>query len=292
LPVEDEHLAAWLRLREPADRVARSRRLTGLLAAALPGDTTIGVLDLATGAGSNLRFLTEHLPPRQHWLVVDRSQVLLDELAVRTEEWSAGRGDEVLTGQGWMNVRSQRLDCRIEILRRELGALEDRSMFEGRHLVTASALLDLVSASWMCALASQCRRVGAAALFTITYDGRSACQPAEVEDELVRSLLNEHQRRDKGLGGPAEGPGASACAERAFEEVGFYVRVERSDWNLGPSEAAVQRELVAGWAGAATELAPHRASSIARWQARRLAHIDAGRSHIVVGHQDLLALPS
>ena len=60
---------------------------------------------------------------------------------------------------------------------------------------------------------------------------------------------------------------------------------EPSDWKLGACELELQRELVDGWARAATELVPDDASGIARWRARRIAHIDAGRSHIVVGHR-------
>jgi len=47
--------------------------------------------------------------------------------------------------------------------------------------------------------------------------------------------------------------------------------------------------LIEGWANAATELAPDRDAAIARWRARRLAHIAAGRSRVVVGHDDLAA---
>jgi len=32
-----------------------------------------------------------------------------------------------------------------------------------------------------------------------------------------------------------------------------------------------------------------RPPTIARWRARRLAHVDAGRSRLVVGHDDLAA---
>jgi hypothetical protein len=53
----------------------------------------------------------------------------------------------------------------------------------------------------------------------------------------------------------------------------------------------MQRLLIDGWAQAATEISPERATIIERWHARRLAHVDAGRSHIVVGHDDLAAWP-
>jgi len=88
--------------------------------------------------------------------------------------------------------------------------------------------------------------------------------------------MNTHQRRDKGLGGPAEGPGAAACAARCFAEEGYRVTTEPSDWVLGPGDAAMQQTLIDGWAEAASEVSPGDAQSIASWQVRRLAH-PAGR---------------
>lgn len=260
----DDSLSSWLRLREPADIAARSETLTRTIAETLPAARPVHVLDVATGTGSNIRYLAPRLPGPQRWLAVDRSAALLTELREQT----------------------RCAECEVETRQMDLGTL-DRAIFAGRHLVTASALLDLVSDTWLRALAAYCRAEGASALFAITYNGRSSCDPAEPEDSWVRDLLNRHQKRDKGLGGPAAGPDAVQCAERVFIDVGYCVAREPSDWRLGPAEKDMQRMLIDGWAEAAIEMAPDRASTIASWRARRLAHVDAGRSRVVVGHDDL-----
>lgn len=287
----DDALSHWLRLREPLDVAARSEALTRAIADTMPVANPMSVLDLGAGTGSNVRYLAERLPGRQRWLAVDRSAALLAELPERISSWGAARGYEVRTDAGRCIVRGVHLECDVETRQQDLGTLDDREIFAGRHLVTASALLDLVSESWLRALAAHCRAEGALALFAITYNGRSACTPVEAEDEDVRDLMNRHQQTDKGLGGRAAGPDAGACAERCFAEAGYRVRREPSDWTLGPAEGDVQRLLIGGWADAATEMAPDRASTIARWRARRLAHVAAGRSRIVVGHDDLAAWP-
>ena len=262
----DEPLLQWLRLREAADARARAstltRRIIGVLAARRP----LHILDLGTGAGSNVRYLALRLPRPQRWLVIDRSGVLLADLRARTAN----------------------LDIEIEVRKMDLGSL-DASLFEGRHLVTASALLDLVSEAWLRSLARHCRAAGAAGLFTITYNGRSSCNPAEPEDDWVRELLNHHQKRDKGLGGPAEGPDATGTAERCFADEGYRVERAPSDWQLGPDDSAIQRTLIDGWAEAASEVEPERAAAIQDWRERRLAHVNERRSQIVVGHDDLAA---
>lgn len=292
--MDDAALSVWLRLRELRDWQARSTRLTEAIAAALPKDRPVSLLDLATGAGSNLRYLAERLPAAQRWLLVDRSAALIADGEARTRTWAAARGHTLgpVTGAGFMTgftIAGPAFDCRIETRVLNLGPLDDASIFAGRDLVTASALLDLVSESWLRALAARCRAAGANALFTLTYDGRFSCSPPEPEDEQIRALMNRHQHRDKGLGGPAEGPDAAACAARCFAAEGYDVTTETSDWVLGPEDAAMQRTLIDGWAEAAAAVAPDDVDAIASWQARRLAHVDAGRSCIVVGHRDVAA---
>lgn len=296
--MDDTTLSHWLALRERADAAARSEVLTQMIAARLPADRVIRIVDLATGAGSNLRYLVERLPARQHWRLVDRSHLLLADLEERTRAWAAQRGYRVSAldaqqdaGFSAFAIAGAELQCHVERRAQNLGAMNDPAVFEGRDLVTASALLDLVSESWLRALAAHCCRAGAAALLTISYDGRFSCDPMEAGDELARRGMNLHQRRDKGLGGPAQGPDAAACAERCFAQQGYRVTTAASDWMLGPEDAAMQRILIDGWSQAASEAIPEDAEAIAAWRLLRLAHVDAGRSRLVVGHRDLAAWP-
>jgi hypothetical protein len=268
-----DSLSNWLALREPADVAARSTALTEAVAGVLSADRPLRVLDLATGTGSNVRYLTGRLPDPQHWLVVDRDPVLLAEVPARMSAWANAGGSD-------LGAETRRVD---------LGALADADIFSGRHLVTASALLDLVSEAWLRTLAARCRESGAAALFALTYNGQFRCSPAEPEDDAIRELMNRHQKTDKGLGGPAAGPDAAACAARCFAEAGYHVRRDASDWVLPPEARELQRQLIEGWADAAAEIAPEQSTVIHDWLARRLAHVESGSSRVIVCHEDLAA---
>lgn len=262
--------AEWLALREPADAAARSIGLADAMFSGFKPARVIRVLDLAAGTGANVRFLADRWPRAQDFLCVDVDAGLLS----------------ILPGRVSLAARP---NVRIETRQLDLAALHDPALFAGRDLVTASALLDLVSDSWLRSLSLRCREAKTAALFALSYDGRIACAPEDPDDETIRDLVNQHQHRDKGFG-PALGPEAVAAAERHFAAEGFRVRRERSDWRLSSDMRALQRALLEGWAQAAAEIAPDQAASIDRWRARRLAHLDAGRSAIVVGHEDLMAL--
>ena len=261
-----DSLADWLTLRAAADTAARSQRLVDALVAALPSRRPLRLVDLGTGTGSNVRYLAPRLPSPQEWRVVDRDPGLLS------------------------HIHPPMPNCSIEAREWNLGDLR-QDLLSDRDVVTASALLDLVSTAWIARLAEYCRRAGVSALFALTYDGRTTCNPPEPEDGLVLDLFNRHQRHsDKGFG-RAAGPDAVTAAAQAFGVEGFVVTRARSDWDLPPSTAAMQRYLIEGWADASSEIAPERRPAIDAWKARRLAHVDAGRSHISVGHEDLLAIP-
>ena len=284
----DESLSDWLAVREPADLTARSATLVERVRHALASTDTVRGLDLCTGTGSNLRYLIDRLPGRQTWLAADRDARLLEELPTKMKTWADAHGYSMRTEGQVSSLRGGRCECDVETRAMDLDRL-DAGLFEGRNLVTASALLDLVSESWLRLLATRCREAGATALFTLTYDGRSSCDPVEPEDDMVRELMNMHQKTDKGLGGRAEGPDAWSVAERVFTEAGYRVECAPSNWSIGPPERAFQRMLIEGWARAAVEIAPERADTIAEWLRRRLEHLEAGRSRIVVNHVDMVA---
>jgi hypothetical protein len=263
-----DDLSGWLALRETADAAARSHRLTTLVINKLGGLRPFRGLDIGTGTGANIRYLAQKFDGPQQWLAVDKDPRLLSEAAFR----------------GMSLAPRVRVDTRTVDL-----ATQPSPIFTGRHLVTASALLDLVSESWLDWVATECRRTGACVLFVLTYNGRNECDPADPDDGRVFALFNQHQLRDKGLGGPAAGPRATDVARGCFVRAGFEVHVEPSNWHLDPKEQALQRALVEGWASAAIETAPSEVAWIDAWRQRRLAHVDAGRSVMVIGHSDFAA---
>jgi hypothetical protein len=286
----NEFSADWLALREPADAAARSVPLTQAIAGPLAREAEVHVLDLAAGTGSNVRYLADHLSIRQHWLLVDNNPALLAQAPTRISSWGVAHGYEAISVGGGLVLRGPLRTCLLATRLLDLTALDDDGIFAGRVLVTASALLDLVSETWLRALAERCRESGASVLFALTYDGAIRCAPEEPEDEMVRELVNRHQRTDKGFG-DALGPEAAGLAERCFAGLGYRVRRDRSDWELPPDAMGLQRQLIDGWAQAAAATAPASAALIRGWRDRRLTHIGNHCSRLSVGHEDLAAWP-
>src|SRR5262249_41246662 len=143
-PRMNEQLSEWLKVREAIDAASRAGAIMSRVATAIAAADPVNVLDLATGAGSNVRYLVERLPPRQRWLVVDRNPVLLSHLLQRTQEWAAARGYETETAAETLSIRGNGREYDVTTREGDLYAV-GAELADGRHLVTASALLDLVS---------------------------------------------------------------------------------------------------------------------------------------------------
>ena len=268
----------WLALREPADHRARAADLLPPLCAAWRAHGWRRVLDLGSGAGSNLRYLAPRLPGAQAWTLLDHDAGLLARAA------APGPAHAVTRVRG-------------DLAREGLAAVADA------HLVTCSALLDLVSAAWLRRLARACRAASCGVLLALSYDGTMRWLPAPGEpadrrapdaadDRLLQRLVNAHQRRDR-QPARALGPDAAPAAAALLAAEGYRVWLRPSPWRLGPPDAALAREIVAGWERAALEMAagPDTAHQVRAWAARRRRTIAAGVFGLAVGHHDLLALP-
>jgi hypothetical protein len=280
----------WLALREPADAAARSGRLTQLAGERLLRREIVRVLDLAAGTGANMRYLANRLPSHQAWLLADYDRLLLDRTAGAIRAWAEGQGIHVAApadSADSLKMSDGTTSYELRMTEVDLADWLNPALFSGSDLVTASALLDLVSEPWLRALTRRCREVEAVVLFALSYDGRIECAPNEVEDDRIRNLVNAHQRTNKGFGA-ALGPASADAAVRLLSEAGYHVERETSDWMLGPEHRELQQQLLEGWVDAAAVMAPDQNGIIQNWRARRLAHVDAGRSQLIVGHEDVV----
>ena len=308
--------ADWLALREGADHAARNRRLLGLLEARFAGREHMRVLDLACGAGSNLRGQALHLPPRQSWRLVDHDPQLLDAARAALVAWAdrveapdhAAFRRNRLNAENVIDSRkleralreepvstfSQRAlkpltllkaDRRLEIAfeRSDLARFDRNLLAQDLDLVTGAAFFDLVSAAWIddfCAALAE-RRLPLYAV--LSYDGNERWSPAHDADAAMLAAFGAHQSRDKGFG-PAAGPGTAALLRDALERRGYAVETASSAWRLGPAEKDLIRELANGSARAVMETALVPAAVVEAWRASRCI-----ATACEIGHVDLFA---
>jgi hypothetical protein len=173
----------WLALREPADAAARATELADRLSTWLQDRSRgpLAVRDLGCGTGSMGRWLAGRLPGSQHWLLHDRDPVLLDRAMAGLP---AGITAEPRPG--------------------DLTEL-DAAQLAGTTLVTASALLDLLTAVEVENLAAACAAAGCPALLTLSVTGSVLLTPADPRPGAGcsdRTPRPRPRRRSTGTGWP------------------------------------------------------------------------------------------
>jgi hypothetical protein len=262
----------WLDLRESTDAAARSRDLVRRLRRRLPAGRPLVIHDLACGSGSMGRWLAPLLPGPQHWILHDRDPDLL-ALAGAEAPGRAADGSAV-------TVETRPSDVT------RLG----RNELAGASVVTASALLDLLTEDELAALVGACAGAACPVLLTLSVTGRVQLFPADPLDARVAASFDQHQRRLTPRG-RLLGPDAVEAAVEAFRKLGAEVVVKPSPWRLGADETGLAAEWFAGWVDAACEQEPALAADADLYRRRRVREAEAGCVAVTVGHADLLVLP-
>ena len=263
----------WLRSREPADAAARSRDLVRAIAVGSGGDVPTVVHDLGSGSGSMGRWLAPRLEGPQHWVLHDRDPDLL-RVATNDPPRAAADGAAVT----------------VETRQGDLTRLRPEDL-AGAALVTASALLDMLTADELERVVRSCVAAACPALVTLSVTGRVRLTPAAPLDAVVEAAFNDHQVRTT-RGRTLLGPTAARPAVHLFAALGAHVEVRPSPWRLDGGCRALVAQWLSGWVGAAREQRPELAEPGAAYLARRRIDLEHGRLAVTVQHVDLLARPA
>lgn len=263
----------WLALREPADARARATDLVDAVRSALGTGGRTRIIDLGCGTGSMARWLAPQLTGPQDWVLYDRDAELLDLVNAHPPGQSVDGAPAT-----------------VETRLRDITRLA-REDLVGASLITASALLDMMTADELHRLVVSCARVGCPVLITLSVTGRVDLTPADPLDQRIADAFNAHQRRTTGAG-RLLGPDAAGAARGAFTRQGLDVVVRPSPWRLGPDQRALTAAWFTGWLGAACEQQPNLRPLAPSYARRRLAQAASGRLGVTVHHEDLTALPT
>ena len=261
----------WLALREPVDAAARSAELVEEIRRYLPPTSGTTVHDLGCGTGSMPRWLAPRLTGAQHWVLYDRDAGLLAR--------AAGDPPDAAADGAPVTMRTRLRDV-TRLYPEELA---------GANLITASALLDVMTSDELERLVATCAGVGCPVLITLSVTGRVELTPTDPFDRRVADAFNAHQRRTVGAR-RLLGPEAVGAAVAGFTRLGFDVLVRSSPWRLGPGRSALVATWFAGWLAAASEQSPE-LTAVFSYGRRRLAEAAEGRLSVTVSHADLLARP-
>ena len=263
----------WLNLREASDHKARDRHLLKTAANWLNDLKSKDkvIVDLGSGTGSTIRGLQRYkeLAPSIQWRLVDNDPELLAEAIHRHSE-----------------------DYSIESFLVDLSATQKLPL-ESVSLITASALLDLVSGDFIrdfCQLIREKNEDRPVGFYSaLNYDGCIKWTPFHSLDAAILMNFNADQRRDKGFG-PALGPDATDFLKTQFHSTKFQCLSAKSPWLLGSADYLLTESLINGISDVAIQTDGLTNSDIQDWKTFRIKNVRTGTCYL--GHTDILVLPN
>jgi SAM-dependent methyltransferase len=272
----------WLALREAVDQRSRNSVLLSKLSARFADRENILVVDLGTGAGSNLRAVAPALPAHQRWILIDHDPALLAVARDIIAEWA----DSSRTVAAGLEATKNRKSLSIEFRQADLAAEPTAWGNASPDLVTAAALFDLVSERWIERFITALTRARLPLFTALNHDGVAEWAPPHPADHQMTTTFEQHFGGDKGFG-PSAGSRASKLMADRLASAGYGIERGRSDWRLGPADQKLIAMLAEGWAKAADEIGNVPAAAIADWlAARKVAGVSC-----LVRHEDFLASP-
>ena len=271
----------WLSLREPIDHASRNMNVLKAMLDDLREHhgqslSSLRLMDLGCGSGSNLRALAPLFGNEQHWTLVDHDPCLLAAAGQALKRWA----DEVVTASDReLHLRKGTAMLTVSLHQADLCADIEALMAIPHDLVTASALFDLVSQQWIERL---CAQLTSPLYAVLSFDGHMSWEPGHSLDQQIEDAFCRHQQQDKGLG-VALGPRAGHGLEQALQSRGFRVTSGKSAWQITGLSREFYDLLMQGIAGAAME------TGLPEVQVNDWLSFHAQTQRCVVGHDDLFA---
>ena len=261
----------WLALREQEDARARSRELA-IAASGRLGPGPIVIHDLGSGTGSMMRWLAPFLPGPQTWVLHDWNSNLVE-----------------LATNGVVPLDRERRPVSVRTRSGELAHLDPDDL-DGASLVTASALLDVLTSEEIRAVAQACVAVGCPVLLSLSVTGEVRLDPRDPRDDVLQASFSAHQQRLVG-GRRLAGPSGVALAQRQFLDAGWNIRPATTFWRLGDHDPRLLGQWFDGWFDAALEQRADLQIEGVGYRERRSSQLRRGALSAVVVHTDLLAWP-
>ncbi len=272
----------WLALREPADLAARNRQVLTACGRAFENQETIRICDIGAGTGASVRALTELLPRRQFWTLVDSDEKNLAAAFAQLAQW----GTDIKAYDGGLMMRKGDHELYVRSHVCDLAATP-ACWPKNTDLVTASALFDLTSARWLDTFVTLLSAQKVALLSMLTFDGVISADPDHPQDGPIAQAFRTHQQGDKGFG-PAAGPHAANVLEASLERVGYELEIGESPWTIDRGASALLYATLAGIAQAAQETQTVPPEDIEHWLRSSVINTRL----LTIGHRDVFARSS
>ncbi len=266
----------WLTFREQEDLLARNSTILECVTEHLKGTKRLNILDIGCGTGATMRALLPEIKQPQHWTLLDADQELLARARC--------------LNQPLVSDPNYTLETVFADLTSGFGFLNREY-----SLVTATALLDLVSEAWIKKFVMALKHNNLSFYCSITPNNRIEIDPKDNLDKKVICTFNSHRYSDKGFGMSLGGHATDFTIEQ-LQRSGFNVSSASETWgNRHPNKSfrkIFNAKLVEGISQAANNTKMIDASELKQWTDSRLSAIQNEECEIWFEIMDFIAIPN
>lgn len=265
----------WLDLRSPFDDAARSDslHLVDRVAAALRDqleDTSAPVtaVDIGAGTGNSARWFAQHLATR---------------LPGTTLRWVLLDADD----QGLVLARQKMSDAKTVVaditqLPGLIGELRTEPEYAGPLVMTASAVLDVLTQVDVDAIVEALVQHSGCGLFLLSINGDWRIDPTDSDDDYIKQTFADHQQRDERLGAD----GARTLIEAA-RRAGLATQSHVTTWHMAaPEDGQMIERFLRERVAAVIDHQPQQQDLATAWLQRRMGQLSQGLT-IEVDHLDV-----
>ncbi|MEQ8706997.1 MAG: class I SAM-dependent methyltransferase [Phaeodactylibacter sp.] len=292
MPTDTHFATNWLEERYRFDVAARNPRVEAACLQYFSDHTSVSIIDIGAGTGANFIYLAEKLPQSQQWALLELNPTLLKHARERLKIWGAAKGYAVSESTQELHFKKSQQHISVRFVNGSFLELPQLLPLQRYHLVTASAVFDLLSKEMLQRLVQTFHGNRLALLATLNYESMSYL-PADAADEHWTGLYEKHMQRSQDFG-RALGPDCASYLEHCYKELPKDQLLRApSRWQIEPGDAAMHQHMLEFLERSLNEMASigHSGQELQQWLQQKHQCLQDRQLRLTVTHSDLFTAP-
>lgn len=292
MPTDTQFATDWLEERYRFDVAARNPKVEAVCLQYFAQHPDVSIIDMGAGTGANFIYLSEKFPQSQQWALVELNPNLLKRARERLKIWAAAKGYTVREEGQNLDFRRSEQHIHVQLIQGSFLELPQLLQPDQFHLVTASAVFDLLSEQMLSNLVQVFHQNRLALLATLNYESM-AYLPGDAEDDHWIELYEAHMQREQDFG-RALGPKCSAFLENGYAQLPTeQILRAPSRWQIEPADTFMHGHMIAFLERSLLEMTHlgHSGKGLNAWLQRKKAALQAQQLRLSVTHSDLFIAP-
>lgn len=287
---EDNFKADWLSERYPYDSEAREKTIEATALNYLKAKTSLTLVDVGSGTGSNALYLMDKLKQDQSWTFIEMDTSLNSILIRRLKDFALYHKYEWDVQKNKYTIITPSKKLSFQILNESLLNVANLVDLSSVDLVLANAVFDLLSATQIETFLQPILAKKVACLFTMNYQ-QMVFTPADPFDDTYITLYDQHMERSQDFG-HAMGKQAGGKLAQLFKEADWLTHEANSYWQLLEVDIKMHYYLLNFMDNALQELEfdAQLKEQFPKWLQRKKELIMTRKQQLRVGHLDVFAI--